>query len=295
MSWHSLPALVAGSLDPYSLAIAYSPQLRSTRTAEKSSCGGKRTVTSRCSLCGTTLEPSMVARGVDSWISFLAGSLANHSPRPESDGDTRTNGTSGPRSQGFLAKYEQASRSWRTSQDCFDFDTSGRSSVTFTNSGSMRNGAFYPQPDAEPRTFASASGFWRSPTASEVGPRLETLCAKDGSEPKVGERVYRMTPSGKMVNQTQTLGLQVRYPTPTVGDSRNSRNATAERNPDSRHHAGWDGLQSHGVNAIGGALNPPWVEWLMGWPIGWTDLQPLATDRFHSWLRAHSLSLRRGR
>jgi hypothetical protein len=31
---------------------------------------------------------------------------------------------------------------------------------------------------------------------------------------------------------------------------------------------------------IGGSLNPTWVEWLMGWPLGWTDLKPLATDRF---------------
>ena len=26
-----------------------------------------------------------------------------------------------------------------------------------------------------------------------------------------------------------------------------------------------------------GALNPPWVEWLMGFPIGWTDCEPAAT------------------
>lgn len=32
----------------------------------------------------------------------------------------------------------------------------------------------------------------------------------------------------------------------------------------------------------GGKLNPEWVEWLMGWPIGWTDLKPLATDKFPS-------------
>jgi len=37
------------------------------------------------------------------------------------------------------------------------------------------------------------------------------------------------------------------------------------------------GLQSHGKNAILGHLNPQWVEWLMGFPIGWTDLEPLAT------------------
>ena len=33
-----------------------------------------------------------------------------------------------------------------------------------------------------------------------------------------------------------------------------------------------DGLQSHGVNAVSGSLNPNWVEVLMGYPVGWTDL-----------------------
>ena len=28
-----------------------------------------------------------------------------------------------------------------------------------------------------------------------------------------------------------------------------------------------------------GQLNPPWVERLMGWPTGWTDLKPLARDK----------------
>lgn len=28
-----------------------------------------------------------------------------------------------------------------------------------------------------------------------------------------------------------------------------------------------------------GTLNPLWVEWLMGWPIGWTALLPLGTDK----------------
>jgi hypothetical protein len=29
--------------------------------------------------------------------------------------------------------------------------------------------------------------------------------------------------------------------------------------------------------AAGGALNPTWVEWLMGFPLGWTDLGPSET------------------
>ena len=32
-----------------------------------------------------------------------------------------------------------------------------------------------------------------------------------------------------------------------------------------------------------GQLNPPFVEWLMGWPIGWTDLKPLAMDKYREW------------
>ena len=39
-----------------------------------------------------------------------------------------------------------------------------------------------------------------------------------------------------------------------------------------------------------GTLNPVWVEWLMGWPLGWTDLKPLATDKFQQWLHLHGMS-----
>ena len=38
---------------------------------------------------------------------------------------------------------------------------------------------------------------------------------------------------------------------------------------------------------IGGKPNPLWTEWLMGWPIGWTDLRPLATDRYRQWRHSH--------
>ena len=33
---------------------------------------------------------------------------------------------------------------------------------------------------------------------------------------------------------------------------------------------------------IGGSLSPEWCEWLMGFPIGWTNLEPLATDKSRS-------------
>ena len=31
----------------------------------------------------------------------------------------------------------------------------------------------------------------------------------------------------------------------------------------------------------GGKLNPTWTEWLMGWPLEWTDLKPLEMDKSH--------------
>lgn len=37
-------------------------------------------------------------------------------------------------------------------------------------------------------------------------------------------------------------------------------------------------------------VNPEWLELLMGWPRGWTALQPLETARLHQWSRSHGQS-----
>ncbi len=36
-----------------------------------------------------------------------------------------------------------------------------------------------------------------------------------------------------------------------------------------------------------GVINPILSEWLMGWPIGVTDLRPLEMDKFRQWLNSH--------
>ena len=38
---------------------------------------------------------------------------------------------------------------------------------------------------------------------------------------------------------------------------------------------------------IGGKINPDWNEQRMGWPIKWTDLEPLETARMREWLNSH--------
>lgn len=40
---------------------------------------------------------------------------------------------------------------------------------------------------------------------------------------------------------------------------------------------------------LGGKINPNRTEWMMGWPIGWTDLQPLEMVKWESWQRAHGV------
>jgi hypothetical protein len=40
----------------------------------------------------------------------------------------------------------------------------------------------------------------------------------------------------------------------------------------------------------GKPINPEWLEWLMGWVLGWADLKPLAMDRFRQWRHSHGIS-----
>lgn len=46
--------------------------------------------------------------------------------------------------------------------------------------------------------------------------------------------------------------------------------------------------QEHGGK--NNVLNPEFVEWMMGFPIGWTDLKPLEMDKFLQWLEQHGES-----
>ena len=67
-----------------------------------------------------------------------------------------------------------------------------------------------------------------------------------------------------------------RYSTPMARDYKDNASP-------SEHQRNTPSLASH----AGGALNPMWVEWLMGWPTGATELRRSATVNAHNqwWLR----------
>jgi hypothetical protein len=42
-----------------------------------------------------------------------------------------------------------------------------------------------------------------------------------------------------------------------------------------------------------GKLNPDWVEWLMGWPIGWTSLDHLPEENMATWVQGMAVTVNR--
>lgn len=52
----------------------------------------------------------------------------------------------------------------------------------------------------------------------------------------------------------------------------------------------WKSGKASQAAVVGGSLNPVWVEWLMGFPLVWTDCGRSATRKFRRWLRLHFAS-----
>ena len=101
------------------------------------------------------------------------------------------------------------------------------------------------------------------------------------------ERLTSERPTSETGSGSSQKTTGKRWPTPVASMSKGSspaaltRRSGADRSNDRLDHA---------VMALhGGHLNPEWAEWLMGWPIGWTDLRPLATGKFQSWRQQHSI------
>jgi hypothetical protein len=81
------------------------------------------------------------------------------------------------------------------------------------------------------------------------------------------------------LNLETMVGRKMTYTTPTAHNSKET-NAPSESTRNTPSLAA----------QAGGKLNPTWVEWLMGWPLGWTDLKPLETDKYHCVQQKHGES-----
>jgi len=131
---------------------------------------------------------------------------------------------------------------------------------------------------------------WPTPDASvaNLGEGTETWLARREREKLKGQ-------NGNGMGMPLTIAVQM-WPTPTTQDASNDGGPSQfERNslplnaavktfptPTSSNRDSAGGSNSRAKQKkdgtyISGQLNPTWVEWLMGFPLGWTDCDPSAT------------------
>lgn len=215
-----------------------------------------------------------------------------------------------------FASYDQRMCLWRTSQHSF-IEELTRYSATWPRSGLTRNGTAYRLPPLVRRISGIGSTSWPTPNATDgskaprffgrgnpslphaakMSPTPRAHETGDWQRDNKGRKLKRLTLTGAAklwptpmavdavggsTNKSlspnaavrPTLARAVRMaPTPTVSDA---TGGPAYSRPPSRQ--GSPTLKE----STPGQLNPMWVEWLMGFPLGWTDLEDSATPSYRN-------------
>ena len=138
-----------------------------------------------------------------------------------------------------------------------------------------------------PPTEETGSGLWATPDASQRGSRAADLVKNNSTvkrrgsgqlrgidlqtqvkmwpTPNASDRYNANMKDGHDIKKGYLRGVVKMWPTPTANeDACGTPNGKMQKmlgnHPDVR-------------NTGAGTLNPQWVEWLMGYPEGWTDLK----------------------
>jgi hypothetical protein len=299
---------------------------------------------SKHSQFGLTFAVLTESRGEELLTLYRADSLAKTLARQEKAQESMASAAEcGKKWHGLLAKYDQATHSWKTAQ-CSLLEDLELSLQTWPRWGSMRNGACYLQPMLAHLTLEREFGLLPKNETFFHTPKTTGLDGGSNSRKALKKRLKAETPSGN-------------WPTPTCSDVMTDKLKSTQQTAGSMHSVSlaqavqmwptrdanmgargsqpeWTAKRASGHTAqysinqavrdsyetptarmwkdngkspseldrnsetlamqAGGSLNPPWVEWLMGWPIGWTDLKPLATDKCHFVQQPHLNYLNQG-
>jgi hypothetical protein len=244
----------------------------------------KMTGFSRLSRFGMTYAPLTANRGKELLTLYLAGFLAKTSVAlgeglelPAADQD------SGKKWQGLLGRYDHATHSLKTAQ-CSLFEDLKPSCVTLPRWGSMQTGELYQRQTLVRLTSERESGLLPTvtATANQLAPSMQSRYLNPiwptPTCNMISGGANHASPSVLAGNHGLNLtGAVAMWPTPTA-------HIAKETNAPSEALTNQPTLGS----LVGGKLNPMWVEWLMGWPLGWTDLKPLETGKFQEWQQQHS-------
>jgi len=307
MGWIYLPVQVSDRLPSNIRSQITEPAAMSkmTRTARRFLSLASRTDCLTMLLSGTMSEHSMVQSGVERWILSLEDSPANLFLWLDNGKGKPTSEIYGRTQLESLARYDPATHSLKTPQGCLALDTLKPSSVTLPKSGMILNGMLLVRPTWVPTTEGNDSGYWPTPQNSEDGRKIQNDWVWQGThfKDKNGKKIQTHlkhsvqmwpTPRETEIDRSKTAqgthGFNIIAPD---GREWGANLATAVKMWPTPRQSRTGGADSHGEmpeEFRGGKLNPQWVEWLMGWPSGWTDLKCSEMDGcLRSWFESLKL------
>ena len=183
-------------------------------------------------------------------------SLVNAEARTTSDGYGRSSPVS-------FAYFDPNTSSWRTFQVSL-LEEWATFSETWPRAGTTRNGTASRLPPSVPLTSVIGS------SSLPIKPTHHV------PTPTASDHIERKSTSSEVLNFETNKSVSLdrwvaHWPTPTRADGMGG--------PESSGRDGGPHLRTE----VGGQLNPTWVEWLMGFPLGWTDLEDSATLSSPRW------------
>ena len=169
-----------------------------------------------------------------------------------------THATYGPISETPLAQFDPNTHCWKM-YGVISLWEEQPSLETLPKSGMTVNGKLYPLPALAPPTAETESLLWPTPTTQEIEhPQAELT--------PTGRRLSKDGKTSHSLNLADSVKM---WPTPTARDGKGASGHKKE----SRRLADLT-YRARIVDGVTiGSLNPTWVEWLMGFPEGWTDLE----------------------
>ena len=301
MSWHFSQAQVEeSSVDIYSDGKQFA-QLKTNPMPSAYCYSDKMTRFSRLSRFGMTFAPLMEDRGEElltlCQAAFHAKTLAQPAREKESKVQDQDSGAKWQESLGKL----NPNGSLQKTHQCLFPEDSISSSPILPKWGLMRDGELWEQTISEQITGENGSGL-----SQEMWPTPTVVCIKGGEQSSRVEKTAKgsyilrkknkphMTYGAKLSDailfeEKQKLRDSVKmWPTPTATEARQGYQDRTRGKKGTQKSLTTEVIDKEGGREkTGGQLCPIFVEYLMGWPLGHTDLKPLETDKYQQWLKLH--------
>jgi hypothetical protein len=288
MSWLFSQALVEEYLGDTCLDGEQFALLSGNPTQQAYCAPDKMTVFSRLSRFGMTYKPLTESRGEELLTLFREDFLVpTFQPQEKAQELMEKPQECGEKWRASFTKYDPDTSLWKTHQ-CSLLGDLDEFLETWPQWGLMRCGECWEQRTLE--QTIRGTGYGLSPNGVDSFHTPNTIGLDGGSNSRKALRKRtEMWPTPVSHDAKDPIGA------PAEGKRKTPNLAWRVNNWPSPKARDWkDGTTEGTSNRMSpdlgklvgqsketGSLNPTWVEWLMGWPLGWTELKPLETDKSH--------------